>query len=377
MTDEAAQPETPGADPAGHTPAGSAEFEAAHPTAPMSGPAGGAAPEAGVPEPMPAVPGPAPVVAGSSGRQGAFWLALLLAAAVAFGGAAFAAGAVRAAALPETVVLDYFAALQRGDAAAALGYGALPPGRHDLLTDQALAAQSAVAPIGPVEVIATDRHGDTATVGVHYTLALPSGPENVVDGIPVVRSGTGWRLVRSAVPVTLSPGDGSGRGSVVGSALPGGEFALFPGAMPVAYDTPDLDLAPAARVVRFLGDPSVRLDAEVSATGRAAIVPVLAAALSSCLAGKSGTQPLCPLPDSVAGVPGSLRGTGGRLDPTSLSLQVNGPTGAIIVSGRALLTGSYQDLDANDLPATAKVTSVAVHATCPAGSPGALVWSTP
>lgn len=398
MTDESAQPETSGAagavDDRVEPAAGSVAPPEPDRDAPPAGfvpaqlvPAQSGSPDsmsAELPADMPAeagsseaVPGRAPSVAGSSGRQGGFWLALLLAAAVGLGGAAFAAGAVQAAALPETVVRDYFAALQRGDAAAALGYGALPPDRHDLLTDQALAAQSAVAPIGSVDVIATDRRGDTATVGVRYTLALPSGPEHVVDGIPVVRSGTGWRLARSAVAVTLTPGDGGGRASVAGSALPDGGFALFPGAMPVAYDTPNLDPAPAARVVRFLGDPSVTLDAVVSAAGRAAITPVLSAALSSCLAGKSGTEPLCPLPDSIAGVPGSLRGTGGRLDLAALSLRVNGPTGAIMVSGRATLTGSYQDLDQNDLPRTDKVTAVAVHATCPAGDAGALVWSTP
>ena len=83
---------------------------------------------------------------------------------------------------PGRVVRDYFAALSRGDARAALGYGALPDGPRELLTGPVLRAQQQVGRIGPVSVIAIDQDHDTASVSVHYAITFAGDTiRNVVD----------------------------------------------------------------------------------------------------------------------------------------------------------------------------------------------------
>jgi hypothetical protein len=304
--------------------------------------------------------------------QDAFWFAVLLATALTLGGAAVAVGAYTADAQPDTVVRAYFAALRRGDAAGALGYGTVPAGPGGLLGQAVLAAQRAAGPIEGLVVRGVRRSGDTAEVSITYTVDLRSGPAAVSDTVPVVRHGHGWRLVRSAVLERIRPGSGSVLAAVAGSAVPSGEFPMFPGAVPVGYDSPNLEPAPESRVVRFAGSGSLPVNAAVSAAGRAAIAPAVRVALAACLAGRSATQPLCPLPDAAAGVPGTLRGrvTG----PVSLSFQVDTVDGEIGVHGTAPVVGTYQHLDDNNIVSRETVRSTGLNAHCAAATPGTLRW---
>ncbi len=305
-----------------------------------------------------------------------FWFALLLATALTLGGTAFAIGAYQADASPQTVVLQYFAALRDGDAAAALGYGPVPDGSDVLLTPAVLAAQNATGPIAGVAVHQVHRSGDTADVDVTYTVDLATGPVDAADTFPVHRHGHGWRLDRSAVAVNLDPDGGSSLASFAGADLPSGDFLMFPGALPVGYDTPTLTL-PAPGIVRFDDAGMVDVRAAVTAAGRRQILPALRQALTACLAGRSPAQPLCPVPDARDDVPGSLRGTLTGVNPRSLDFTVGTSDGKIDIHGTVSVHATYQQLDQNNM-ATVQTTAVTtLSAYCFATTPGTIGWTAP
>ena len=247
--------------------------------------------------------------------QHMFWFALLLATAVMLAGASIAVGAYQGAGDPATVVRSYFAAVAAGDAAGALGYGDLPAGRRDLLTADVLAAQNAVAPISDLIVLRVQHSGaNLATVDIGYTLDFASGPTIVVDTVALSRHGHDWRLASSAVAERVSPGNGSTLATFAGATVPTGDYAMFPGAVPITYHTPNLEADSSSRAVRFAGTGSMQVDAQVTAAGRKAIAPAVNAALAACLAGKGAPQALCPVPDgrqlllSSGGPGGSAQG---------------------------------------------------------------------
>ncbi len=310
-------------------------------------------------------------------HQHLFWIALLLATAVTLAGVSVAIGAYQGAADPATVLRAYFSAVASGDAAGALGYGDLPAGRHDLLTADVLAAQNAVAPITDVTVLHVQHTGtDSATVDVGYTLDFPSGPTVVLDSVPMVRLRHDWQLVRSAVREQVDPGNGSTLATFAGAVVPTGDYAMFPGAVPITYHTPNLDADSSSRAVRFAGTGEMQVNAEVSAAGRRAIAPAVQAALVACLAGRGSPQPLCPVPDPSTAVPGSLRGRVTGRPGAALELVVTSSDGAIDISEEAAVSGTYQSLDENNLTSAVTVKSVGLRAHTFATTPGKIMWAT-
>lgn len=316
-----------------------------------------------------------PATRPSGPYQHAFWFALLLATAILLGGAVVAAGAYTSAAQPETVVVAYFAALQRGDAAAALGYGALPAGSTTLLTPAVLAAQNIQGPIQSVTVHRVRRNGNRAQVDVTYTVGIVGHPVTVADTVPVVRAGHGWRLVESAVAQELGPGGGSDLARFAGFAVPDGDFSMFPGAVPVTYLTPNLVLAPHSQVASFNNGGLLLVDATVSPAGRAALTSAVTAALRSCLTGRSATQHLCPAPHPGVAVPGSLRGRLTGSVGHALTVQFPGSDSEIEVSGDVPVTGSYRRLDVNDIATSVTTTTVPVDAHAYATNLNTIWWA--
>jgi hypothetical protein len=317
----------------------------------------------------------------TSGRyQHAFWFGLLLATVTTLAGTSFAVGAYAADALPDTVVRAYFAALQRGDAAGALGYGAVPDDgtqpsvQHQLLTSAVLARQNSLAPIRDVTVRKVERSGDTANVAITYLVDLPSGDQVVSDTVPVTRHGHGWRLVSSVVDRVVRLGGGSALASIAGAKVPSGQVDLFPGALPITYDTPNLELTAPDRIVRFADSGELVLDASVSQEGRRAIAPAVDAALAACLAGRSTAQPLCPVPDVDSSVPGSLRGRPTRSVLTTMVLRTFSPDGRLDIRGAAAVDATYQRLDDNNIAATEHTMTVPLRASCYPTEPGTVRW---
>jgi hypothetical protein len=325
-------------------------------------------------------------VAPPAGRyQHAFWFALLLATAVTLAGTSFAVGAYVADAMPDTVVRAYFAALQRGDAPGALGYGPVlddqlgdgtaPAVQHQLLTPAVLAKQNSLAPIQDLVVRKVERSGDTANVDITYLIDLPSGRQFVSDTVPVVRHGHGWRLAASVVVEVVDPGGGSALADIIGTKVPRGQFDLFPGAVPVSYDTPNLELSARDRVVRFADSGDLQVDAAVSPAGRRAIAPAVDAAMAACLAGRSTVQTLCPVPDIGSSVPGSLRGRLVRSVSTTMTLRIDSPDGRIHIGGAAAVDATYQGLDDNNIATTEHTVTVPLAAYCYPTAPGTVRWN--
>lgn len=298
------------------------------------------------------------------------WFAMLLATALTLAGASFAVGAYQADAAPETVVLRYFQALQDGDAAVALGLGDVPSGAHDLLTPGVLAAQNRTAPITDVVLRDVQRDGDDAIVDVSYTVGLRS----MRDSVAVRRVGHGWRLSRSALAVTFTSNGGSAFATFAGARVPDGDYLMFPGAVPITYDSPDLELDPQFAVLRFIDPGGIDVRAEVTDAGKWTIVRALRAALVRCLAGTFPDEPLCPVPDVESGVPGSLRGTVVKVDAATLDWTVNSTDGEIDITGSVSIKGTYQELDRNNIASARSTDGTTLRAHCYPSSPGTIEW---
>jgi hypothetical protein len=217
------------------------------------------------------------------------------------------------------------------------------------------------------------RNRDSAVVNVTYTLDLATGRTTVLDAVPVSRHGNDWRLDRSAIPVAITPGDGSTLATFAGATVPNGDYAMFPGAVPVTYSTPNLAPDPASQVLRFTDSGTLEVNAVVSPAGRKLITPAVRAALAACLGGKGNPQALCPEPGGELAVPGSLRGTVTGKAP-SLVLLVNSTNGKIDISGETDVHGTYQKLDDNDIASSTSTNTVDVHAHCFATIPGVIIW---
>jgi hypothetical protein len=310
----------------------------------------------------------------ASVHQQSFWFGLMVAVAVTLVGASFLVGAYLTDAQPETVVRSYFAALSSGDAAGALGYGSVPDGSHELLTDQVLAAQNRVATITGFTVGAVRQHGDAADVDVRYTLALPTGRTLVTDTVPVVRAGTGWRLAHSAVTKAFDKTTGSELATFAGSGVPTGDEPMFPGAAPVEISTPNLALSSPARVIRFADDPIYLFNVDVSPGGRKLIGSALDTAFDRCLTGKASSQVLCPLPDPALAVPGTLLGKSTSSPENSVTFTVSSRNGRIDITGSVPVAAHYDKLDTNNLAVRTDVTSVDVRAHTFATQPTVIVW---
>jgi len=305
-----------------------------------------------------------------------FWVALVAALAVAGGGGAIALTAYEEEAAPERVVLDYLTAVAAGDAAAALAYGDLPEGEPDLLTAEVLAAQRAIAPISGITVDVTVAPGDLATAQVSYELGFATGPQTVEDTLRLTLEGRTWRLAEVAVPVTMRVTNGASRATAAGAQIPDGRHLLFPGALPIAFDTENLGLGAETRVVRFAQEGDLEEAAELSPAGTEAVAATLDAALGACLDGTAEAPTLCPLPADARAVPGSLLGT--MAEPASGVVLIEasaGNDGLVRIKGEVTVTGEYQQLDFNNqqVPVTGDL-AVDLTAICFATSPETIIW---
>lgn len=306
----------------------------------------------------------------------AFWVAMLLALAAMVGGTALAATSYLDATSPRSVVEGYFAAVVRGDAAAALAYGQIPDGRRDLLTSDVLGAQRAIAPISDVAVLDVRETGDRASADVSYRLGFASGVTPVTDTIELTRTGRTWGLAEVAVPVAIQLSGASNRSSLAGAEIPVGRHLMFPGPLPIRFDTEYLAVDSESRVVRFAETTDLPEPVELTEAGREAVGSAVDAALDACLTGTAAAPTMCPLPSDVRAVPGTLRGTVSEPASTVLVLRVQpGPDGLVHISGQIEVNGEYQQLDFNNQQVTESgPVTVNVIAACYVTSPETIVW---
>jgi hypothetical protein len=276
-------------------------------------------------------------------RRVLFWTAVLASLAALVGGGLYAYAGYRATPSPQDVVTGYFAALARADAPAALGYGAVPDGPHDLLTSAVLAEQQRIAPIRAVRIGAVQRDGSRASVSYAYRLAFARASQAVSGTLHLTHGRDGWRLAQVAVPVRLQLTQAVDRITVAGSAVPGGPALLFPGALPLRFDTPYLALTAPSSAIGFGAPSTTVLHVEPTAAARTAFAAQLGTVLRACASGAPPSAD-CPLPSSRY-VPGSLHGRidGSILRQVRLAV-TTAHAGMITATGTVRFEGSYQRL---------------------------------
>ncbi len=157
------------------------------------------------------------------------------------------------------------------------------------------------------------------------------------------------------------------RATLAGAAVPDAPTALFPGAVPVRFDTSELQVTHGA--VTFGAPADVTLTVSVSPAGRAVLKSAISGQLATCFG--AGAQPQCPLPDDPRVVPGSLRGTVDTTGIDKLDYNVASlASGQIRVSGTLSFTGSYRRLDGNNIASSHRGTlTLQVRAVTPSVPP--------
>ena len=303
-------------------------------------------------------------------HRGMFWIAVLAALAAVASGVVITATAYINESQPQTAAVDYFQALGRGDAPGALALGDIPPGPRTYLTSQVLDAARSIAKISDVRVLSVARLGHQAQVTLQYQL----GTQQVTDTVSLVRHGRGWRLTRTAVPVQLHVAIAADRMSIAGARVPNGPVLLFPGALPVAFDTSNLQLDSASQIVHLTGGTLPPIQPQLSAAGQKRVSDAVRAVVQACLSGRASGY--CPPPADQTVVPRSVRGRiTGNLDKELPITFAPGPAGVLVISGEVAVNGSFRQLDFNN-QSVLKTGNVAlqIQAQCNATNPAKMVW---
>jgi len=272
---------------------------------------------------------------------------------------------------PGHAVRSYFRALADGDAPRALAWGTVPDGPHTLLTSTVLAEQQRIAPIRHVTVRSITRAGSRATVHVSYDLEFPGHEFPVAGAVQVADGDDGWRLASAAVPTQLVLASAGQRARVLTGPIPTGTVLLFPGAAPISFDSPYLQLDPDRAVVGFGAEPETDVSVQVSPAGRTAVGKAVDAKLAACF--RSTGHVACPLPDDSY-VPGSLRG---RITHPDYTITLDSdPAGLIDVTAKVPFDGTYRRLDFVDRAAAGTgALTLDVHAQTYAAKPLDVTWA--
>ena len=304
-----------------------------------------------------------------------YWTCVVVAAAALVSGGVVSYVSYADTGGPAGAVRGYFSALARGDAPAALAFGDIPAGPRDYLTRAVLREQQRFAPMRDVHVTSTSRAGDKATVAVSYRLQFGEGTQQFSDEVGVQQRHGTWHLSTVAVSTRLELGQAEDRARILATTVPTEPVLLFPGAIPITFDTPYLQLSAATSSVQLDGPVQTTLVVEVTPQGRTAVLAALRTLFTPCLAGSPSADPRCPLPTS-RGVPGSLHGAiTGAFAPDATVAVAGVAAGRLDVTGHVHVKGRYQELDFSDLPvAHTGTVSVLLSASTYATAPLRLTW---
>ena len=152
--------------------------------------------------------------------------------------------------------------------------------------------------------------------------------------------------------MTLTLLQAADRASFAGAVIPFDSTLVFPGAVPITFDSPYLRLTLATDQLTLSQSSDVELSAELTPAATSAIVHQLNTLLTACGraadAADASSGARCPVP-SPQFVPGSMSGTL-MSQPSDLTLGVaSSSTGLITITGEADFDGSYRMLDFNDV----------------------------
>ncbi|CAM5733189.1 hypothetical protein MAUB1S_03446 [Mycolicibacterium aubagnense] len=215
------------------------------------------------------------------------------------GGASSAEGAVK----------GYLEALSKGDAGAALAFGADQPASKDFLTDDVLKQQTAKWPITNVRILSTNETGPMAQVHVSVNF----GDQTADQTLMVKKDDNGWRLPAASVKVNLGASGGIRMTNpATGQPLPAAPLTLFGKPAPsnaAVYVFPGwLDLGSASKYLTVSTARPVLLDGlvasgvgltvgtqmQLSEAGSGAAKQAVAAAVAECAKSTLLAPPGCP-----------------------------------------------------------------------------------
>jgi hypothetical protein len=279
---------------------------------------------------------------------------------------------------PATVVKGFYRAIAAGDAPTALAFAETAP-TGEYLTSAVLQQQLQVAKLTDVSVGNTDKGSSTATVEVRYRLGFADKPQDVTDQVQLTEHGSSWRLTKVSSTVTLAQvRQGADRVTLAGRPMPSARVELFPGAVPVATDTPAVQITGQPEVRLHAASDIVQITVEVAADRKRQVATALDAAISKCLDAAS-TDVQCPLPPGVTRpVPGSLHGTASKKLADGGAVVSLSPDGKGLLSVTADLpvdaTWKAWDFDNLAVPDHGSIT-VHLEATATIDDPSTIYWT--
>lgn len=198
------------------------------------------------------------------------------------------------------VVKDYFAALARGDAAAALSYGENAPESTEFLTDEILRKQIAAAPIADVTVVSSKnfgRHGHRSRT-THVEASVNFGGTVQTQDFPVTRG----KLQHAAVKLERFRNalQEKAMDTVTISGKPAGgvEPYVFPGALQIGSDNPNVIATTTSNLVGLTelhsGSTVPGIRFALSDYGHVVVESAVAAAVAECGKSRLLAPPDCP-----------------------------------------------------------------------------------
>ncbi|MDG4669361.1 hypothetical protein [Mycobacterium sp. 236(2023)] len=218
---------------------------------------------------------------------------------------------------PSEAVQEYFEALARGDAQAALALGESKPPDTTFLTDDLLKKQSEQMPVTDIKTL-----GETpgANGAVMVEVSVRFGDSTTSDKIPVREVDGGWKLPHAALKLDL------GRNSniykpelfdfvtIFGQPAPkSGVAYVFPGPVELGSSNPNIaitanNIGTPGMMNIFLGFSSQNVQFDISEEGQSAILEAIMAKVTECAKSKQPAPPNCPIGIEVSGlVPGTAQ----------------------------------------------------------------------
>lgn len=197
-------------------------------------------------------------------------------------------------------VKGYLEALARGDAAAALSYGAASIPDKTFLTDDILQKQAEKYPITNIEILSESGNN----VKVSAEIGGKKSEESVK--LPTPSEGKGWKLESAAVTVDLGSSSIYSpklmkSASLFGKPIPDADKVYaFPGWLDVGSSNPNIDVSgnspDSSQSLDYLNYPKSLLffDMKISKTGLEAVRNSLKVLVDECVKSKQLAPPNCP-----------------------------------------------------------------------------------
>jgi hypothetical protein len=206
-------------------------------------------------------------------------------------------------------VKGYLDALGRGDAEAALSYGADQPGSKTFLTDDILKKQIAQWPISNVKILSDNSGSGLAGMAqVHVSASFGDKVSDVT--LNLKKSGDDWKLDTAAIKVNPSPSindDASDKTlTLFGKPIGADTIYVFPGFLDVGSTNPYLKVTNKNPLLldglNTYGSGYLQTVVALTDKGTQAVTDALAQQMANCTKSNLLSPPNCPLYLDPAGL---------------------------------------------------------------------------